>query len=56
MIEAGSAPGLANLASIQVGPVSTFTTTAPPGTYYVRVRAINGRGSSQSSNEIVVRR
>jgi len=56
VIEAGSAPGLANLASIQVGPVSTFTTTAPPGTYYVRVRAINGRGSSQSSNEIVVRR
>jgi predicted phage tail protein len=56
VIEAGSAPGLANLATLQVSDVLSFSTTAPPGTYYVRVRAVNGRGASQPSNEIIVRR
>jgi predicted phage tail protein len=56
LIEAGSAPGLANLATLQVGAVTSFSTTAPPGTYYVRVRAVNARGASQPSNEIIVRR
>ena len=56
VIEAGSAPGLADLASLQVGPVTSFSTTAPPGIYYVRVRAVNARGASQPSNEIIVRR
>jgi predicted phage tail protein len=56
VIEAGSAPGLANLAVLNVGNVTTFTTTAPPGTYYVRIRAINARGASPPSTEIVVRR
>jgi predicted phage tail protein len=56
VIEAGSAPGLADLASIQVGGVTSFSASAPPGLYYVRVRAINARGRSPASNEIVVRR
>jgi hypothetical protein len=56
VIEAGSAPGLADLASIQVGAITSFSASAPPGTYYVRVRALNARGRSHSSNEIVVRR
>ena len=56
VIEAGSAPGLADLASIQVGAVTNFSASAPPGLYYVRVRAINARGRSHASNEIVVRR
>jgi predicted phage tail protein len=56
VIEAGSAPGLANLAVLHVGNVVNFTTTAPPGTYYVRVRAVNASGASLASNEIVVRR
>jgi hypothetical protein len=55
-IEAGSAPGLADLATLQVGNVTRFTTTAPPGVYYVRVRALNARGTSLPSNEVVVRR
>ena len=46
VIEAGSAPGLADLASLNVGNVTSFTTTAPPGVYYVRVRAVNDRGTS----------
>jgi hypothetical protein len=56
VIEAGSAPGLANLAVLPVGNVTSFQTIAPPGTYYVRVRAINAAGSSVASNEIVVQR
>jgi predicted phage tail protein len=56
VIEVGSAPGLSNLAVVPVGNVITFSTMAPPGTYYVRVRAVNSRGASTPSNEIVVRR
>ena len=56
IIEAGSAPGLSNLARIPVGNVTRFTTTAPPGVYYVRVRGVNARGTSLASNEVVVRR
>src|SRR5690606_8106207 len=57
VLEAGSAPGLANLAVMRVGPQTTFTTTAPPGVYYVRVRAVDASGvAGQASNEIVVRK
>ena len=56
IVEAGSGPGLSDLAILQVGNVTRFTTTAPPGVYYVRVRSINSRGTSLPSNEIVVRR
>jgi hypothetical protein len=56
VIEAGSAPGLSDLASLRVGNVTRFTTTAPPGVYYVRVRAFNDKGNSLPSNEVVVRR
>jgi predicted phage tail protein len=56
IIEAGSAPGLSNLAVLRVAGVTTFATVAPPGVYYVRVRAVNARGTSAPSNEIVVRR
>ncbi|HQZ37484.1 MAG TPA: fibronectin type III domain-containing protein [Vicinamibacterales bacterium] len=56
VIEAGSASGLSDLAVLPVGNVPQFVTTAPPGVYYVRVRAVNARGPSEASNEIVVRR
>jgi predicted phage tail protein len=56
VIEAGTAPGLADIATLPVGNVTRFVTTAPPGVYYVRVRSVNGRGASPPSNEIVVRR
>ena len=54
VIEAGSDPGLSDIATIQVGNVTSFTTQAPPGTYFVRVRAINSRGPGLPSNEIIV--
>jgi hypothetical protein len=57
VIEAGHAPGLANLAVLHVGNSTTFTTVAPPGIHYVRVRAKGADGSAgEASNEIVVRR
>jgi hypothetical protein len=54
VIEAGSAPGLSNLAVLPVGNVTRFQTLAPAGVYYVRVRAVNPAGVGPASNEIIV--
>jgi len=55
IIEAGSASGLANLAVATVGNVLTQSFGGvPPGTYYVRVRAVNAQGASIVSNERIV--
>jgi hypothetical protein len=55
VIEAGSAPGLSNLA---VQPVASVTTVSfsgvPAGTYYVRIRAVNALGRSVASDELVI--
>ena len=56
LIEAGSAPGLSDLGRFPIGNVVRFSTVAPPGVYYVRVRAVNARGPGVASNEIIVRR
>jgi hypothetical protein len=53
-VQAGSAPGLSNIAVINVGNVTTLSATAPPGTYYVRVIALNAAGGSQPSAEIAL--
>jgi hypothetical protein len=53
VLEAGSAPGQANIATAPVKGTS-LTTTAPPGIYYARVRATNKCGSSAPSNEVTV--
>ena len=54
-VEAGSAPGLSNLAFVPVMTGTTLTVPdVPPGTYYVRVRAWNYIGASVPSNEVVV--
>ena len=54
-IEAGSAPGLSNLAVISNGsPATMFVVGAPPGQYYVRVRGMNAGGMGLPSDEIVV--
>ena len=53
LLEAGSAPALANLAVLPLVATS-YSTAAPAGTYYVRVRAQNACGTSTPSNEVIV--
>ena len=55
VVEAGTAPGLTNLARFATGHLDTWLSAAPPsGTYVVRVRAENAFGSSGPSNEITI--
>jgi predicted phage tail protein len=54
VVQAGSSPGLTNLAVINVGASTTLSASAPPGSYYVRVIALNGFGGSGASNEILI--
>jgi glucose/arabinose dehydrogenase len=53
-LEAGSAPGLANLVVTAVGGGTTFAATAPAGTYYTRLRAVNACGVSPPSIEVPI--
>ncbi len=56
VIEAGSAPGLSDIGRFPIGNVLKFSTVAPSGVYYVRVRGVNNSGPGEPSNEIIVRR
>jgi TonB family protein len=53
LIEAGTAPGLSNIASQPV-PASPpgLSVTVPNGTYFIRVRAVRPAGNSAPSNEV----
>jgi hypothetical protein len=53
VLQAGSATGSSNLASLPLTTTS-FSTTAPVGSYYVRVVAVNAFGTSAPSGEIIV--
>ncbi len=53
VLEAGSGPGAADLAVVPLG-AAALVATAPQGTYFVRVRALNACGSSTSSEEVVL--
>ena len=55
VVEAGTAPGLTNIATVPLGHLDTvWSAPAPSGTYYVRVRAANEFGVSPPTNEVVV--
>jgi len=55
-IEAGSAPGLANLAQLSTGtPATSFAVpNVPAGTYWVRVRGSNAAGTGASSQDVAI--
>jgi hypothetical protein len=55
VLEAGSAAGLSNLVSFNTGSTATtFSANAPPGRYFVRIRAANLNGLSGASNEVII--
>ena len=55
LLEAGTASGLANLATVPLTPVSTsFSAAVPNGTYFLRMRASYPSGPSAPSNEVQV--
>lgn len=54
VLDAGQAPGAANLGAIPLGNVTRFAATAPAGTYYVRLRAVNACGTSAPSGELAL--
>jgi hypothetical protein len=56
IVEAGSAPNLSNLAQFATGNTAEFIVVpgVPPGTYYVRIRAVSGRTIGTPSNEVMI--
>ena len=53
-VEAGSATGLANIATLPVGTASFSFEPVPNGFYFLRVRAVNAAGVSAPSNEVLL--
>lgn len=53
-LQAGTGGGLSNVGTFHVGMLTGFTVSAPPGTYFVRVVALNSYGASAPSNEVAV--
>src|SRR5262249_18472403 len=53
-VQAGSAAGQTNIASFDTGSTATSLAVfnVPAGTYFIRVRAVNGAGASGPSNEV----
>ncbi len=55
VLEAGSAPGLANIGAATVGVSPSFVIpNVPPGFYYVRARATTSAGSGAASADVLV--
>jgi hypothetical protein len=54
ILEAGSSPGASNLAVTPVAGTSFVAGGVPPGTYYVRVKAVNSVGSGPATADLTV--
>lgn len=54
ILDAGSSAGVSNLGSFPLPVTTVYTASAPPGAYFLRLRAVNACGTSASSAEIAV--
>jgi len=54
ILDVGSVSGGIDLHSAPIGPSTSLSTAAPPGRYFVRVRARNASGTSAPSQEVVI--
>jgi titin len=54
VLEAGTAPGQSDAASVSVGNTTSFSANVAYGTYYVRVRAVNDHGESEPTADLVL--
>lgn len=54
VVEAGTAPGAADLARFSVGGATEVSGTLPPGRYYVRVYGVDDEGESVPSDEVAL--
>jgi hypothetical protein len=56
VLEAGTAPGAMNAASVNTGSAATslVAQSVPQGVYYLRVKAVNASGVSAASSEVAV--
>jgi hypothetical protein len=54
VVEAGSGPLLTDIASIDTTQPGLSGNGVPPGTYYVRVKAVAANGLSSTSRELVI--
>ena len=52
LLEAGTAPGLSNIAVLPVASTSFSVGGVPPGVYYLRVRGVNASGVGGPSAEL----
>ena len=52
VIEAGTHPGAPNIAIVSIAEMTQLSMIAPPGRYFVRIRAMGPCGSSEPSREI----
>lgn len=53
-MQAGSAPGLSDLAEVVVAGTSPVFSNVSPGDYFVRVRGNSPCGETPASNEVLV--
>lgn len=54
VLEVGSRSGGSNVLTSAVGRTTGLVVPAPPGDYFVRVRAINACGGGSASNEVLI--
>lgn len=54
LVEAGSSRGATNLGVFNIGGATSLVTSVPPGTYFVRIRAMNAGGVSSPSADVSV--